>query len=78
MNTVAEANKMINTLINKEGVWASLSKFSNEELASIETYKHVIHVFADGSIQIHNNMMQLVKEYKTPTSTVKWIAELLK
>jgi len=77
MTTIKTAEKIIHQLVNIEGVYASLSKFSNSDLATVETYNHVLHIFKDGSIQIHDNMANKLKEYKTVASTIKNLIKLI-
>ena len=78
MKTLSTASKIINTLIEKHNLYASLNKYSNTELATIETYKHNIHVFENGSIRIETIQGKMVNEYKTVNTVIKKVIELCK
>ena len=77
MNTIQIARQTIKTLEERYDVYATLSKYSTLELATVETYKHQIHIFEDGTVRMHNTYTNEYKDYKTTQTVIKKIAAML-
>lgn len=76
MTTFEKATQIANRFIIEFNTFASVSKYSNEQLATVDVHAYNVHVFDDGAIQVREGAT-LIQEYKTPIAAVKRVVKLI-